>query len=190
MTFEWNEMFNLTETGDVTNLTYFFGTLDIEMGMNHLKVFSENVDIIWFNFWNPPIESFKFIDFEKVVVASFGGGWKPYRLPKEVQNWPNFYFIGHLSYASPEKFEFGDMCFLLGSIFAERPVSFDRFQKQRDLYFLNQSFQFEVKDDEEFKIKDDERWQCKHTFLAYTLCSRLMRFCFTRFSLYAEFVVG
>ena len=99
MTFEWNEMFNLTETGDVTNLTYFFGTLDIEMGMNHLKDFSENVDIIWFNFWNPPIESFKFIDFEKVVVASFGGGWKPYRLPKEVQNCPNFYFIGHLSYA-------------------------------------------------------------------------------------------
>ena len=99
ITFVWNEMYNVTKTGDVTELTYMFGFPDVGMGWDGFQLFSENVDIIWFCYWNPPIESFKFIDFEKVVVASFGGGWEPYRLPKEVQNWRNFYFTGHLCYA-------------------------------------------------------------------------------------------
>ena len=63
----------------------------------------------------------------------------------------------------PRKFEFENMCFLLGSIFAEPPVSFDRFQKQRGLYQMNRRKQF-FECDYEFE-RDDERWKCKHKFL-------------------------
>ena len=141
--------------GDFTQLVYLQQTIDIEFGSTEtFRIFSNQVDIIWWSCFDPCPESFNFIDKEKVEAVALDRCNPTCAYKKFIKQFQMFYYHQHLKHADsylyfegkdrqknnsyyPKNFSKEELCSLLAFLVSSKPLNFEQWENQDTLYKLN-----------------------------------------------------